>query len=328
MVDVVTEQAATEQHVATVQADEVAATEEMAQAARDIAVTDVPAAVEEPSSEQKEWDELLDEADDSDVVPDVITETPPKEEVVPPVETPAEETPPAEIPPAEVIPPVEEVPPVEPEVPLVEEPPADTRTPEEVTAEITKARQTAHEKLVESFTWTEDQAEQYEENPGKVLSEMAANIYLDLYDSISQGLNANMPGMVQGIMHQQGAVQAAEKQFFDAWPKLVNAEYRETVDRIATTYRQQFPNTDNVTAIREIGAQAWVALQLPLEELVALTQSNAVPASAETILKPATHVPASAGNAPVAAHTPTPKTSNEFTTLADELLLDDEQGQE
>jgi len=322
MVKVVTEQSAEEQNAATVQAAEATAAEEMATAAQEAAVSDEPAAVEEPSSEQKDWDELLN--DEEAVVPDEPVVPPVTEEVVPPVEEPAEVIPPAEIPPAEVVPPAEETPSVSEVVPPVEEPPADTRTPEEVTAEITKARQTAHERLVETFTWTDEQTEQFEDDPGKVMSEMAASLYLDLFDSISQGLNANMPGMVQGIMHQQVAVQAAEEQFYGAWPKLSNPEYRETVNRIATAYRQQNPTTDNATAVREIGAQAWVALQLPLEELVALTQTTQVP-TVETVVIPPTHVPASAGNAPHAAHVPAVQNSNDFTNLADELLLDDKE---
>lgn len=323
MVDVVTKQAAEEEHASTVQAADTQAAEEMAQKAQEVAVADEPAEVEEPSSEQKEWDDLLEEGSEEDEIPEVTAEVEPVKEEIPPEEITPEEIPPEVTPPAEEVPEAE-TPPVT-EVPPVEEPTADTRTPEQVTAEITKARQTAHEKLVESFTWTEEQAEQFEENPGAVMSNMAASLYLDLFDSISQGLNANMPGMVQGIMHQQVAVQAAEEQFYGAWPKLSNPEYRETVNRIATAYRQQNPTTDNATAVREIGAQAWVALQLPLDELVALTQTVQPPA-AETVIVPPTHVPASAGNAPIAAHQPASGESNDFVSLADELLLDDKEG--
>ena len=323
MVKVVTEQAAEEEHVSTVQAEEVAAAEEMAQAAQEVAVQDEPAEQEELSSEQEDWDDLLDENGVEDEVPKVTAEVVPVKEEIPPEEVTAEETPPEVVPPAEEVP-VAETPSVA-EVPPVEEPPAETRTPEQVTAEITKARETAHEKLVESFKWTEEQAEQFEEDPGTVMSNMAASLYLDLFDSISQGLNANMPGMVQGIMHQQVAVQAAEEQFYGAWPKLSNPEYRETVNRIATAYRQQNPTTDNATAVREIGAQAWVALQLPLDELVALTQTVQPPA-VETVIAPPAHVPASAGNAPQSAHAPAANESNDFVNLADELLLDDKDG--
>lgn len=322
MVDVVTQQQATEQHVTEVQAGEAQAAEEMAQAAQEAAVQDTTAEVDIPSSEAKEWEDLLTDEDSDDAVPEVKpVETPPTEET-PPEEPPAEETPPAEeVPPVEA-PPAEETPTPEVVVPPVEETPAETRTPEEVTAEVKKARETAHEKLVESFKWTEEQTEQFEDDPGKVMSEMAANLFLDLYDSISQGLNSQMPGMVQGIMRHQDAVRANEQKFFGAWPQLADPKYRETVDRISNAYRQQNPTTDEATAVKEIGAQAWVALRLPLDELMAHTQ-DAPAAQVVPVIPTPGHVPASAGNAPQSAHTPAAAAGNEYEQLATELLNDD-----
>jgi len=326
MVDVVTHQAAEAQNAETVQAAETAAAEEMATAAQEAAVTETPAEEEAPGSEQQQWDDILveDEGMPDDATPGLENLETTTEEVIAPVETPEDVTP-AETPTAE-----EETPPEEAaveatpsEVPVPEVPaPQETRTPEEVQVEITQARKTAKDKLRESFTWTEEQETQFQENPGAVMSEMAADLFLDIYDSVSQGLQAQMPGMVQGILRQQESVQAAEKQFYGAWPQLAKAEYRETVDRIATTYRQQFPTTDNETAITEIGAQAWVALRLPLDELVALTQKTP-PSAAAPVITP-THVPASAGNTVQAAHAPAKAPMNEFEQLATELLLDDE----
>ena len=192
MVDVVTQQAAEANHVDAVQVAETAAAEEMAQKAQEAAVQDEPAEEEAPSSEQKEWDDILE--DEEETPEELKAEEIPVEEEEKPEETPAEE-------PADETPPAEDTPP-EVDVPVAEVPeePNDTRTPDEIQSEITKARDTAREKLVDSYKWTEEQVEQFEENPSAVMSSMAADLFLDLFDSISQGLRGQMPGMVHGIM--------------------------------------------------------------------------------------------------------------------------------
>lgn len=318
MVDVVTQQAAEAQSAEAVQAEDTTAAEEMAQVAQEAAVQNKPAE-EELSSEQQAWDDILE--DDEDTPEELTAEVPAKEEPKPEEseeEKPSEETPPEEVKPVEPEVPAEEV-----KVSPVVAPPEDTRTPEEVTAEVTKAREDARANLVESYKMTEEQVEQFEEDPSVALSNLAADLFLDLYDSISQGLRGQMPGMVNGIMAQQAAVTANENAFFGAWPQLAKPEYRETVDRIASAYRQQNPTTDNTTAVTEIGAQAWVALKLPLDQLVAHTQGETTEIVTPELPIP-THVPASAGNAPHSARAPVKQARNEFEQLADELLLDDE----
>jgi len=323
MVDVVTQQAAQEQHVETVQAADNAAAEEMAVVAQSAPVEETAEEEASSSEEQQQWEDILaEDEEDSDEMP--TDATPGLEDPEQPEETALEETT-EEIPPVE-IPTAEEPAAEEPEPENVEIPeavtPEDTRTPEQVQEEITTARKTAREKLVDSFKWTEEQTEQFEENPSAVMSSMAADLFLDLYDSISQGLRSQMPGMVQGIMSQQDAMRKNEQTFYNAWPDLSKPEYRATIDRIANTYRQQYPSTDNATAVKEIGAQAWVALRLPLDQLVAQTTVEAKAPAARPAVIP-NHVPASAGNAPQSAKVPVMQAGNEFESLADELLNDD-----
>ncbi len=312
MVDVVTNQAAEEDRAAEVIAADDIAAKEMAEKAQEVSEEDNTAEEEAPRSEQKDWDDLLEEDEDEE---EASLEIEKPEEEAPKVEETAEEvvqeTPEVEIPTAEEIP--EEV------KPEAEE---ETRTPEEVNAELKQARETARDKLVESFKLSEEQMETFDDDPSSVLSSMAADLFLDLYDSISQGLRGQMPGMVQQLMAQQVAVQESEKTFFNAWPQLGKAEYRQTVDRIANAYRVQNPTTDDATAVKEIGAQAWVALRLPLEQLMAHTQDAPVAEVAPVQAIP-THVPANAGNAPQSARTPVGAVKNEFEMLADELLTDD-----
>lgn len=321
MVEVVTKQAAEAENVEVVQAAEETAAEELATAAQD-SVQDDAAEPEEVSSEQQDWDDLLLEEDDGvlpeevkaeakEEAPEAIPEDT-QEEALAPIETPPEE---AEEEEPEV---TEDV-----EIPAVEEATEETRTSDEIKTEVVKARETARENLVDSFKWTEDQEADFEADPGKVMSNMAADLFLDLYDSISQTLRTQMPGMVSGIIAQADAVRQNEQRFYNAWPKLAKPEFRATIDRISTTYRQQNPTMDNETAVKEIGAQAWVALRLPIEELVAQSQAVA-PEITSPVVVPL-HVPASAGNAPVAARAPVTDTGNEYEQLANELLQDDKE---
>lgn len=323
MVDIVTNAQQAQQAEAAAHEAEAKAAEEMAQQAQEQAVQDNAATEEAPSSQDTtEWDDLLDDNEDETLPEEAkaeekaeepVEEEPPVEEVA--TEEVSEEQP-AEEPKAEE---TEETPEVEiPE----EQPEQETRTPEEIQSEITKAREDARKNLQEQFAFTDEQKERFEEDPSAVLSEMAANLFMDLYDSISQGLRTQMPGMVNGIIAQQNAVRAHQQQFYNAWPQLAKAEYKPTVDRITAAYRQQNPQASNADAIKEIGAQAWVALRLPLDELLAHTQGAPAPQPAPEIQKPA-HVPASAGNAPLAAKAPAQPAMNDWEQLATEFINED-----
>jgi len=264
----------------------------------------------------EEVDELISDGEEEE-----LSEPEPEPEPEP-EETPAEEEPaptePEPEPPAE-----EEEPEPEleiPETPKVSEEPKDTRTPEEVTAEITKARETAHEKLIEQFKMTEEQEEAFSTDPGTVLAKMAADLYLDLYDSMMGSIQKQMPSYVAALLQAQNVKQSQEQAFFKAWPKLAKSEYRATIDRIADTYKTQNPKASNEDAIREIGAQAWVALRLPLDELLAVTQPK-LKHGDDTPTSTVEHMPAGTGAA--RGNEPAPRRLNEYEQLAEEFISDD-----
>ncbi len=321
MVDIVTQAQAEEK---ILNADTEAAAE-MAEQARLAAEQDkTEEAGETVTAEQKDWDDLLDDSEEKEVeLPEEIkAEVKTEEKAVPEEDVTIEkieDKTPEEIAKSEETK-LPEVVKGETETPA----PEDTRTPEEVQVEIAKARVTARDGLVDKFKWTEEQVEAFDDNPGVVMSEMAADLFLDLFDSVSQGLRMQMPGMVHGIMQQQKAQAAHDQAFFNAWPKLAQPEFRETVARVTAAYQQQNPQVPAETAIAEIGAQAWVALRLPLDELVAATQAPAAAETAAPVLTPS-RTPASAGNTTQAAKVPVKLVTNDFEQLADELLLDDMQ---
>jgi hypothetical protein len=298
-----------------------------AAAAVEEAPVEAVAPTEEPVSEDanlENWDDsTVDEllADDEDSMPAPEPEPEPETAEAAEEETPAEEPEPEEPepePPAEAAEAEEEV--VVPETPEVPEEPENTRTPEEVAEAAKKARESARENLVEQFKMTEEQEEAFAQNPGEFLSNLAADLYLDLYDSMMVGIQTQMPQMVQGIIHTQTTKTKAEQAFFKAWPQLAKPEYKATIDRISDTYSANNRGASQEDAIREIGAQSWVALKLPLDELLALTQTSA-PAEPEPKVE-IQHVPAGTGAA--RGNAPKPPQLNDYEQLAEEFIFEDQ----
>ena len=203
----------------------------------------------------------------------------------------------------------------------------DTRSPEEVKAEVEKAREGAKTKLAEQFKLTEAQEAALLENPNEVLPQMVADVYLDLFDNLVRTMQSQVPIMMQQTMQAQEQKKANEQKFFDAWPQLNMSKYMPTINRIADNYRNMNPNADPEEAVKEIGAQAWVALRLPLDELIKHTEGY-VPqqqqASNNVTEFSGGRKPSGPGKASEAQNTPRAKPKNEFEQMADEFLLEDE----
>jgi len=194
-------------------------------------------------------------------------------------------------------------------------------TQEEYDATIAEAKQKALTSLEEQFQLTEDQADALVTDPNTVLPQMLAKMYLDVYTNVMQGMQQQLPQMVHGVV-QNSEVQARGKAaFHEAWPQLAKAEYSQTVERIGEAYKQMNPKATREEFIQEVGAQAWVALRLPLDELLAHTQAAPVPIADPKVTTLRT--PAAAGSVPAAGKAPVQKQSNAFESLADEFLDED-----
>lgn len=192
----------------------------------------------------------------------------------------------------------------------------ETKPAEEVTQALEEARVKARDQLKEKFALTEEQEDLLIQSPNKVLPELAANLYLDLFDSIMGGFQQQLPGLIRQVIQTDQVQQKQENAFFEAWPQLNKPDYQETVQRIAQSYRALNPQTSEEEAIKEIGAQAWVALRLPLEELAQVAQGGVVETAAPR--QPATR----RGAAEAVPRKPKP--DNAFTQLANELIEEDD----
>lgn len=212
---------------------------------------------------------------------------------------------------------------VEEEV-VVEEPePVIQQTPEERDTIIAAAREKALVEVEQQFQLTEDEADDLVTDPNKVLPKMMAKVYLDLFTSVMQGMQQQLPNMITNVVKSTEQGNLKRNAFYDAWPQLNKAEHVETVERIGGAYMQMNPKATQEDFIKEVGAQVWVARRLPLDEL--LQHTNVAPA-AETVVAPRKggRTPAGPGNASVKNTQPTPKQKNEFEILADELLEEDQ----
>ena len=152
-----------------------------------------------------------------------------------------------------------------------------------------------------------------------MIPEMAANLAMDLQQTFRAQLNQamaafrqEMPTMLMTIQARTEQAQKDESKFFTEFPQLT--EHRDTVMRLGKAYREYYPDADADTFIREVGAQAMVALKIPYntqtgqvieEEIVTETQTPHIP-------------PRQSATQPL-----DPKPSNEFAALADEFLHED-----
>jgi len=206
---------------------------------------------------------------------------------------------------------------------VIVETPEDETTPEsneEFVARTTEARSKAMEELENKFQLSEEQADELISDPNKVLPKMMAGLFLEVYENIMGGLRQQLPNMVTQTMTSANDARQSQNKFYNAWPQLNKAEYHETVTRIAKNYQAMNPGVSQEAALKEVGAQAWVALRLPLDELLAHTQGDAQ----VTEVAEVSRAPAGTGGASRQGQAPDQPLVNDFTQLADELLLEDD----
>jgi hypothetical protein len=274
-------------------------------------MAEAPAAETQESSEESSsvnWKDFLD--DGSDEFESSDDEAPSDEAEAPKAEEVADEEKPAEEKPVEEKP-AEEKPKAE-EKPAEEKPPAEepkTQTPEEQTEMRTKA----HEELTKHFALTDEDAEAVKDNPAEVLPKIAAELYLQVYENVMNGVIAALPRMVQGVQQQTQAITSAEEKFYGRWDKLNTGEGKATVARLGAAYRQANPNTTLDDFIRDVGIQASIALQLPIE---GYTAPQEIPEERSQPSRP----PAGGASRPAVQSA---ASSNPFSAMAEEFIEDE-----
>ena len=172
------------------------------------------------------------------------------------------------------------------------------------------------EALVEmekEFSIAEDDAQALVTEPEKVLPKLAAQVYMRAYENATKSIMAAMPQVVNNILSQNTAIEAATNAFYSKWPKLDrnNPQHTEAVNRIGSVYRQVNPKASAEQFTAEVGAQVSMALGIPFEEII-----DAPPTETQKPFVPA--APARGSNPPAQE-----KPKGQFEAFAEEFIDDD-----
>lgn len=159
------------------------------------------------------------------------------------------------------------------------------------------------------YRMSEKDVEEFNENPAAWVPKAMSRVYLDCISASFQQFVTYLPRMVDQVLDMKASTESRENEFFGAWPEL--KQHKDTVLRLGAAYRAQNPTASAEDFIKEVGAQACVALRITPPGMQA-----AAPKQPEV---KAPFTPASQTPAPVP---PKPKSNNPFETLAEEFSFE------
>ena len=210
------------------------------------------------------------------------------------------------------------------EPPVVEgEPPGEPAAPQQpdlaaITEEFTKWRTESEDLLAEHhYALTDEQVQQFDEDQVpdslvQAIPRMMSRVYLDAVTAAMGQITTHLPQLIAMVNERSAQVEREEGVFFEEWPQLV--EHRDTVLRMGVAYRQANPQVTAEMFIKEVGASAMVALQIPIEAV-----GDGTPAKPNGDKKPKPFTPATKG---AATSGPPPK-EGAFETLSREFEEDE-----
>jgi len=184
-------------------------------------------------------------------------------------------------------------------------------TPEELNAQYTEWRSQVEQNLAtQHYALSEEAQTALDEGDNSIIPQLMARVCMDAITGTLGYVSALLPGIIDNTMQQKTIQSAAEDQFYKTWPQLKDQQYSEVVMRAGQAYRQLYPQASTDDFIRDVGAQAMVALRLqPGGEVAAQPAHEVVPFQ-----------PSRAGAAPGAATAPP---TNPFTALFESMERDE-----
>ena len=212
--------------------------------------------------------DLTDEPDDEPVEGEEDAEpSAPASPAEPPAEPPAAPAPPS-TPEPEGAPPPAAVAPAPPPPEPVAPPPAPTPAPAPAPAEPTREelvaqRQQIATEIASRYSFTEEEQEQLQTEPHKVLPWMVGKLYLDVFDGVMGAVMAQVPQLIAYERNLTAERTKNEDRFYTRWPALKGADERK-VASLVTAYRQANPQASLDQIIEHTGAMAHVAMGIPL----------------------------------------------------------------
>ncbi len=169
------------------------------------------------------------------------------------------------------------------------------------------SRNKAVDEVRKRYEFTPEQKDEFVLNPENVLPQMAADLYVDVFESVLGAVNQMLPHRVATI--NSVSLQAAERtnEFYSEWPGLKTTEGEKQVIRIGRVYRDLNKNATSEEFIRDVGTQASIALGIPIPgvETIAATSDNLAPS----------HVPAGPGGVGGEAPIDLKQSDNQFERL-------------
>lgn len=234
---------------------------------------------------------LANEADDLDLDPTPVEETPPegptpkeeaKEETpkveatpepapapvpaeskpaeVPPTATPPEAVVPAQTPPvAPVVAPAEAAPTPTPALPAEPTPPSM----DEVRAKYQENRKALETQIASNvYNLSEEQVQQLDDGDNSIIPQLAARVYMDAVTGSVAHMITYLPQMIAQVLSGREVDREWSDKFYGANPALNKEAHGPVVDRLAASYRGMYPTASPEEFIRDVGAQAMVALKV------------------------------------------------------------------
>ncbi len=242
----------------------------------------------------------------------------PEEPVSEPEPTPvAEPTPEEPEPPVgEPVPPVEAEPPaaaepVQPPVAPVVEPPAPAApTPQlsqdQLAGYYQQWRGEAEELLAtQHYALNEQAAEDLNDNAGEAIPRLMSKVYMDAVTASIGHVMSVLPQAVETALQVRDLTRTNEDAFYGAWPQLDKGQHHDAIVRLGMAYRQVDPNASLETFINNVGAQAIIALKIPMEA-----------APVEPVIAPVAPFQPAAASPPVATSA---QKENPFSALSREM---------
>lgn len=245
----------------------------------------------------------------------------------PPVQQTQPEVQPPQAAPQAPVPPTPQAP-VEPQVAAPQARPEQMF--QHLEQEVAKNREVFEKALQEQvYKLSEGEQEELRENVEVAVPKLMARMHVNVVQNMLATIAQQLPQVVGGLVQARTRSAERENSFYQRWPQLNREQHGDTVKQLARSFMHANPQADFDTAVRMIGAQALVALNLPM----GTPNAPAQPAAAQRVMTPGpvvrqvspAYVP---GGVQVAAQPAAPNgglPSNPFEAM-DQFLVQDEQG--
>jgi hypothetical protein len=128
--------------------------------------------------------------------------------------------------------------------------PQDAQRPPEQPGGTEQLRQQLLAEIAKRYTVSDEMAAQLLTEPGKVLPQIAASLYLDVVSAALNLLVQQLPQMIGQYM----TARSAEEQFFERWPELRDPKYHKAIREVALALQSAEPNLTPEQARERIGA--------------------------------------------------------------------------